>query len=463
MPPNMDHPPNLLSLPNKVLHEICAQTEGSMGPEIYTDPLMFLRLTCKDLYVPATKEFAKRFFTKPCVMVNTYSLQALVDICAHPIMGPYPRGILLDARRLGIDACREINGNLEDSTTNGDIKSMKKHRNELQGLLEVFEEDAILDDGGLAIDLLTKALKCIKAHHGAASLAVDTLCSTIGDGKGLGKLPNDRITTWCRQDDNWDIRPMSALRMLVEAAKRSECPVNESKFGVAELEQVVKSELSTNLAVVTASDAFAGLKSFDIEIESAHAAKISEDLAKILPLAKSISGFKLAATTWLGDEMFQAGLSSQQIANILDSVNSDTLRLVKFRNLVCEQEELRRFLDRHNSTIKELSFTSVVVLGSWDELLEWIGANLHVEKLELKALGTMDEDASNDENGGDFPVKWVCSEVLQGEEQVRLGLMEILEQKRSADDKRLHDEEEGEREESEEIEEIEEVEDEIPV
>ncbi|THZ12295.1 hypothetical protein D6C91_08602 [Aureobasidium pullulans] len=373
------------------------------------------------------------------------------------------------ARRFGIDAYREINGNLEDSITDGDIKSMKKHGNELQGLLEVFEEDAILDDGGLAIDLLTKALKCIKAHHGAASLAVHTLCGRIGEGKGLGKLPNDRITTWYRQDDNWDIRPMSALRMLVEAAKRSECPVNEFEFGVAELEQVVKSELSTNLAVVTASDAFAGLKSFDIDIESAHAAKISEDLAKILPLAKSISGFKLAATTWVGDEMFQAGLSSQQIANILDSVSSDTLRLVKFRNFVCEQEELRRFLDRHNSTIKELSFTSVVVLGSWDELLEWIGANLHLEKLELKALGTMDENASNDENGGDFPVKWACPEVLQGEEQVRLGLMEILEKKRSADDKRLHDEEEGEREESEEIEEveeieeIEEVEDEIPV
>lgn len=105
---------------------------------------MLIRLTCKHLYVPATKEFAKRFFTKPGVMVNTYSLQALVDICAHPIMGPYPRGITLDARRFGIDACRGINGDLEDSITNGDVKSMKKHGNELQGLLEVFEEDAIL-------------------------------------------------------------------------------------------------------------------------------------------------------------------------------------------------------------------------------------------------------------------------------------------------------------------------------
>ncbi|THZ83993.1 hypothetical protein D6C84_04520, partial [Aureobasidium pullulans] len=235
MPPNMNHLPNLLSLPNEVLHEICAQTEGSMGPEIYIDPLMFLRLTCKHLYVPATKEFAKRFFTKPGVMVNTYSLQALVDICAHPIMGPYPRGIILDARRFGIDACRVINGDLEDSITNGDIKSMKKHGNELQGLLEVFEEDAILDG---------------------------------------------------RRD----------------VSSRSFFPAD------------------------------------------------------------------------------------------------------------CQHT---RFC-------------------------------------------TIDENASNDENGGDFPVKWACPEVLQGEEQVRLGLMEILEQKRSADDKRLHDEEEGEREESEEIEEVEE-------
>jgi len=463
MPPNMDHPPNLLSLPNEVLATICAQTEGREWSEIFRHPLKFLRLTCKHLYVPATKEFAKKFFTIPNVMVNTYSLQALVDICAHPIIGPYVDGVTLDAFRLGPDTYRRIQGKLEASITDGDIKSMKKHGNELQGLLEALEEDEILDDGGLAVNLLAKALKCIKTRRGeVAYLAVTSQYSNIGDGKGLGKLPNDRKTVW--QNEASHLKPMSALRMLVDAAKRSGCRINQFEFDVPSYENFIELKSHIERAISTASDVFAGLESFGIHLRSAGAQRYSEDLAKILPLAKSISALELSATSLVNDKrILHAGDSLQEIANILDSVNSDTLRRVKLEGFICEQDDLRRFLDRHNSTIKELSFSNLVMAGSWDELLEWIGANLHLEKLELKALGTIDENASNDENGGDFPVKWACPEVLQGEEQVRLGLMEILEQKRSADDKRLHDEEEGEREEFEEIEEIEEVEDEIPV
>ncbi|THV96029.1 hypothetical protein D6D25_09186, partial [Aureobasidium pullulans] len=317
MPPNMDHPPNLLSLPNEVLAEICAQTERSEWPEIFRHPLKFLRLTCKHLYVPATKEFAKRFFTIPNVMVNIYSLQALVDICAHPIIGPYVDGFTLDAFRLGPGTYRRIQDKLEASITVGDIKSMKKHGNELQGLLEAFEEDDILDDGGLAIDLLAKALETIKTRRGeVAYLAVTSTYTTVGDGKGLGKLPNDRNTTWFNGASC--LKPMSALRMLVDSAKRSGCRINQFVFDVPSDENFVELGSQIERAISTASDVFAGLDSFGIHLKSAGAEQYSEDLAKILPLAKSISALELSATSCV-EKMIHAGPPSQEIADVLDS------------------------------------------------------------------------------------------------------------------------------------------------
>ncbi|THW54360.1 hypothetical protein D6C85_08685 [Aureobasidium pullulans] len=461
MPPNMNHPPNLLSLPNELLAEICAQTEGSEWPEISTHPLEFLRLTCKHLYVPATKELAKRFFTKPCVMVNTYSLQALVDICAHPIIGPYVHGVTLDAFRLGPDTYRQIQDKLKTSITNGDIKSMKQQENELQGFWEALEEDAILDDGGLAVNLLTKALRCIKARHGAVFLAVTSMNSPIGGGKGLGKLPNDRNTTW--QNEDTMLRPMSALRMLVDAAKHSGCQVIDFMFQVT-ADEIVELESNISIAIAKAGDVFAGLKSLCIELESVCAERITTDLARILPLAKSISSLELSTTIYMnGDCIAFASKTSKHIGKLLHPISSDALRQVKLAMLVCEQEDVRRFLERHKSTIKELSFLDVVIIGAWDELLEWIGVNMHLEKFEIETRGTLDALDANDDSNINPLTFGSIHEVLQGEEQVRLGLGEIVQKKRSADGKRLHDEEAGETEETEEIEEVEEVEDETPV
>lgn len=58
-------PPDLLSMPNEVLANICAAVVDDRGGDMGCgrETLRAIRLTCKQLYPPATTEFAKRFLT----------------------------------------------------------------------------------------------------------------------------------------------------------------------------------------------------------------------------------------------------------------------------------------------------------------------------------------------------------------------------------------------------------------
>ncbi|KEQ60394.1 uncharacterized protein M437DRAFT_54477, partial [Aureobasidium melanogenum CBS 110374] len=79
----------LLSLPNEVLTIMCADED------LTANDLAVIRLTCRELNAVATTEFAQRYIKDPFVMMTRKSLQALVDICKHPIFGPQVRKVQL--------------------------------------------------------------------------------------------------------------------------------------------------------------------------------------------------------------------------------------------------------------------------------------------------------------------------------------------------------------------------------
>ncbi|KEQ88201.1 hypothetical protein M438DRAFT_310271, partial [Aureobasidium pullulans EXF-150] len=79
----------LLSLPNEVITMICTDDE------ISAKDMCAIRLTCKELRAIVEKDFAKRYFQDPFVMMTRESLQALVDICKHPVFGPHVRKVQL--------------------------------------------------------------------------------------------------------------------------------------------------------------------------------------------------------------------------------------------------------------------------------------------------------------------------------------------------------------------------------
>ncbi|THW33544.1 hypothetical protein D6D21_09952 [Aureobasidium pullulans] len=453
MPPNMDHPPNLLSLPNEILSEICAHTNGSRRRH----PLKLLRLTCKHLYVPATKEFAKKFLVNPHVMVSNYSLNALVEICKHPIIGPYVRGITVEAYRLCHNRFGSDASELSEWAAEGNIEEMRGLMALLQGHMDALEEESILEDSGRAVDLLTEALKHIKVHHNSAclSLSAKRATSPLGGNNGLGKLSDHRRHGAKSRTSLLKFR--ATLRMILDAAKRSGCQVDELAFIVPDEEVSCELESSVDLVTGTSIDIFAGLKSIKLALRSYDTDLTTENLALILPLAKCISTLELAARVYVeGEVVTGAKPATEHATSILRSVRSNALRRVHLSTLVCEQRDLQAFLDKHKSTIKELFLIEIVVVGSWNQMLEWFSDNLCLRRLEFNTLSTIDVE---DRNGYDADDHHVVDSVrdgaLQGEEQVRLGLMEILQNQRSADGKRLHDEEAGETEETEEVEELE--------
>lgn len=243
----------------------------------------------------------------------------------------------------------------------------------------------------------------------------------------------------------------ATLRTLLDAAQRSECQVDELAFVVPDEEVSCELESSVDLVTGTSIDIFAGLKSIMLALRSYDTDLTTEDPALILPLATRISTLELAARVYMeGEVVIGAKPATGHATSILRSVRSSALRRVHLSTLVCEQRDLQAFLDKHKSTIKELLLTEIVVVGSWNQMLEWFSDNLCLRRLEFNTLSTIDVE---DRNGYDADDHHVVDSVrdgaLRGEEQVRLGLMEILQKKRSADGKRLHDEEAGETEETE--------------
>jgi hypothetical protein len=72
------------------------------NPSLEKKDIKSLRLTSKELYPAATREFAKRYLTEPFFTLTQSGLHVLVDICKHPIFGPQIRSIGFLAATLDI-------------------------------------------------------------------------------------------------------------------------------------------------------------------------------------------------------------------------------------------------------------------------------------------------------------------------------------------------------------------------
>jgi hypothetical protein len=86
-------------MPNEILAKICTHAvDDSDGRSLLGRGKKWLtavRLTCKQLYPSATAEFAGRFFVSLRVMVARGSLETLLEVCKHPVIGPRVSGIAL--------------------------------------------------------------------------------------------------------------------------------------------------------------------------------------------------------------------------------------------------------------------------------------------------------------------------------------------------------------------------------
>ncbi|TIA39407.1 hypothetical protein D6C83_06389, partial [Aureobasidium pullulans] len=87
--------------------------------DISAKDMCAIRITCKELHAIFEKDFAKRYFQDPFVMMTRESLQALVDICKHPVFGPHVRKVQLSNRRFNADLLTYLASKMTEASIEG--------------------------------------------------------------------------------------------------------------------------------------------------------------------------------------------------------------------------------------------------------------------------------------------------------------------------------------------------------
>ncbi|KAG9893754.1 hypothetical protein KCV05_g13108, partial [Aureobasidium melanogenum] len=279
-------PPNLLSMPNEILAKICAYAIDD--DDVWKKGKRWLRavrLTCKQLYTPATLEFGKRFLQDPFVMMTYYSLQALNDICAHPLFGPRVDGISVDAYRLEEWDPDWWYKKLTKSVRARDTEEMEAAGQELQERLNVYREEFELDDNGRAAKLIAKALKLIQQHNKPVSMALlaTTHVLPIGYNRGWG--------------NGYNYQMKKTFRTLLSAAQRSQCRINKFICEIPE-DQITDPNPDIDMVEIAKNTgAFAELECIQLKIYS-YVSDYTVGICGALELAENISELELVTTEY---------------------------------------------------------------------------------------------------------------------------------------------------------------------
>lgn len=86
------------------------------------------------------------------------------------------------------------------------------------------------------------------------------------------------------------------------------------------------------------------------------------------------------------------------------SVQTRCLQTLELREGACRQKELISLLDRNSDTLKNLRISEYALLGSWEDVLMWIGDHCSLDHLSISCLIEFDKDTSHDLKHRDVPL-----------------------------------------------------------
>ncbi|KAG9566953.1 hypothetical protein KCU71_g1655, partial [Aureobasidium melanogenum] len=432
-------PPDLLSLPNEILAQICVYVDDDLF-SLHFDGLKWLkavRLTCKQLYVPSTTEFVKRYLKRPKVVLSRHGLQEFVELCKHPLFGPHVQDIGFDSCRLDSKFVQELGAQMDSLITNNKLNAVKHAKEYLNWYLLKLEEELQFEGSGDMSVLLKKAFATLQLHGNPIGLTVKTIFNDhfheplpIGHKDSMaGRPDNDQLARYCAfacrglspvlvmvfklaSAAGCNIRRLSISKNALDEALVSDDPVNldcQSKAALSSLERLElhSSELDYTKAVDKTLEAFflqaKGLKRLEFSLGTSE--YFDEDTQDIPPPSLSID------------------YSSQ----VLRMVNSDALRQVRLSDIPITDDDLLSMLLRHDRSLKELALKDIKLFGSWNTVLLSIRDKLCLDRLVMVNLNDIYEEEL--EEGG-FGETWLSGGLeFIGNEKVMSGLTEVVSQK----------------------------------
>ncbi|THZ77395.1 hypothetical protein D6C84_08507 [Aureobasidium pullulans] len=419
--------PDLLSMPNEIIARIC----GYVAAHDHAKPISNLRLTCKAFYAPATKELAQKFFSEPHVMLTRYSLEALVEICKHPLFGPHVRGIAFDSCRLNDMLFCDIKRRLETSHTDEDLVAMTQARKEMNLYLELFEQEQSLQQTGEASRLIRDAFGILRRYGNTVKMNIPSEAIEhydifpIGYRKAVEKFPQHDDDDWKHVMSRKEIP--STFLMTLEAADTSGCEIASLRieawgFDYCDTYPDI-SKIRIQFEALTALT--------DVELRLGHGALccgLEKILEVTLPFANSLQ--KVSFTSDESAEVQPSLEVLESAARVLGSVNSDKLTHLELYSVSLRKTDLLKVLGQHKKTFKQLILEDTPLVGSWVQLLSWIRDNLSLDKLVINLVSEFDEQEVS-QDGYTEPTTWFRGGFdIRGATAMRPALDKFLAQKR---------------------------------
>lgn len=143
----------ILACPHEVLTMIFS--DQSLGKK----DIKSIRLTSRELYPAATREFAMRYLTEPFVTLSRYSLQSLVEICRHPIFSPNIRSVGFLATTLHTKGLAERASSVDHTYRR--VKDLATSLGEISDYARICKDQVQLKDSGHTGLLLFNALEAL--------------------------------------------------------------------------------------------------------------------------------------------------------------------------------------------------------------------------------------------------------------------------------------------------------------
>lgn len=403
-----------------------------------------VRLTCKELHAASTNECAQRYFKDPFVLMSKKSLQALVDICKHPMFGPQVRKVQLLSARVHTSSLERLAARLATAVDYKEMVETNRRRREMKWFLELIEEQHDFAQSGAALELLKEAFKTLEGHGHAITIAAQRLSMPYRP-IGLKETLEGTVKSAHQVFEEPDI--ISTLRLMLDAVSSTGCIVRRLEVGIDSVKPSPRGREWHKAPHIRQSRRPLHMpgEEFHINIKWHTIYGRKNDLAPgLLPAIiertpRNLKCFSLHSDC---DPRRFEGL-------LLDKVSwlrwYDALEEISLNRICLTAQQLREFLEFHKPSLKRLTLSQLILIGDWDRILFWISQTLILEQFKLDRGYIVMEPGNQYADDWRYAQEWYtvgCQ--LQGKQAVREGLDVFIRQQaidREAEEQRRREEE----------------------
>ncbi|KAI4726660.1 hypothetical protein E4T49_05544 [Aureobasidium sp. EXF-10728] len=366
--------PSLISLPNEILTMICANLSAK--------DLGAIRLLCKETNPTATTEFATRYFKDPFVMMSKESLEALVEICKHPVFGPQVRKVQLLSARPSARSLRPLDHNFRRAVDRKDVAMVRSFRSRDPLLVDMIADQLEFEVSPSSHRLMREAFKALERYQKPIAIAAQGLplpYAPIGKTKiykELGERP---------YKDLYDQDIVSKLGFMLKAASCTKCVMRKVKISLDAL-----ARWTHDLSLQSVQEFRREHASLLMRLEEFHldlsyrpdgyiryaVIEMLKSIIRLIP--RSLENFTLSSNC----DPYSFNRLPVDIIDTLAWYNE--LKKVSLHKVVLREEQLLGLLRANQASLKRLSLVEMIIVGDWDQILSWISKTMALDQFTLE-------------------------------------------------------------------------------